>query len=122
MNSDKFDRTFWEFTNKPDKGKIVVFEQDGLVVGYAIIVFYWSNEYGGDFIELDELFTHEDYRGNGIATAFFEWLEQTWYQKAVALSIQVTPANDRANSFYQRLGFKTSLNRHLLKLLPPNAN
>ena len=122
MNAEKFDRTFWEFTNKPDKGRIVVFKRDNLVVGYAIIVFYWSNEYGGDFIEVDELFTHQDYRGNGIATAFFEWLEQTWHQKAVALSIQVTPANNRATYFYQRLGFKISLNRHLLKLLPLNVN
>jgi GNAT superfamily N-acetyltransferase len=122
MNAAKFDRTFWEFTNKSEKGRIVVFERDNLVVGYAIIVFYWSNEYGGDFIEVDELFTHEDYRGNGIATAFFEWLAQTWYQKAVALSIQVTPANDRANSFYQRLGFRISKNRHMMKLLPNKVN
>lgn len=127
MNAEKFDRTFWEFTNKPDKGRIIVFDRaernafdsrDNLVIGYAIIVFFWSNEYGGDFIEVDELFVHEDYRGHGIATTFFEWLEKTWHKKAIALSIQVTPANDRALTFYQRLGFDTSQNRHLRKLLP----
>jgi GNAT superfamily N-acetyltransferase len=89
---------------------------------YAIIVFYWSNEYGGDFIEVDELFVDKDYRGNEIATAFFEWLEQTWHQKAVALSIQVTPANDRALTFYKRIGFETSSNRHLMKLLSGNTH
>jgi GNAT superfamily N-acetyltransferase len=118
MTAEKFDRTFWEFTNKPDKGRIVVFDRDNLVVGYAIIVFYWSNEYGGDFIEVDELFVREADRCNGIATTFFDWLEQTWHEKAVALSIQTTPANDRVLTFYQRLGFKNSLNRHLIKLLP----
>jgi GNAT superfamily N-acetyltransferase len=122
MNAEKFERTFWEFTHKPTKGNIIVFDWDNLVVGYAIIVFYWSNEYGGDFIEVDELFTHEDYRGNGIATNFVAWLEQTWHQKAVALSIQVTPANDRAFAFYQRLGFKNSPNRHLMKLLPQQSS
>ena len=101
ITAEKFDRTFWEFTNKPDKGQIVVFSQGNLIVGYAIMVFYWSNEYGGDFIEIDELFIDEDYRGNGIATAFFEWLERSWHQQAIALSIQVTPANDLAHSFYQ---------------------
>jgi hypothetical protein len=42
MNAAKFDRTFWEFTNKPEKGRIVVFDRaerittgsrDNLVVG-----------------------------------------------------------------------------------------
>jgi GNAT superfamily N-acetyltransferase len=118
MTAEKFDRTFWEFTNKPEKGRIVVFERDNLVVGYAIIVFYWSNEYGGDFIEVDELFVREDDRCKGIATTFFDWLEKTWHKKIVALSLQTTPANDRALTFYQRLGFKNSLNRHSIKLLP----
>jgi GNAT superfamily N-acetyltransferase len=118
MTAEKFDRTFWEFTNKPDKGRIVVFDRANLVIGYAIIVFYWSNEYGGDFIEVDELFVRAEDRGNGIATTFFDWLEKTWHQKAVALSIQTTPANDRALTFYQRLDFQNSLNRHLIKLLP----
>ena len=122
MNVDKFDRTFWEFTSKPDKGQIVVFDLDDLVVGYAIIVFYWSNEYGGDLIEVDELFVRKADRGHRIATMFFEWLKQTWQQKAVALSIQVTPTNDLALNLYQRLGFETSKNRHLLKLLPPNTD
>jgi GNAT superfamily N-acetyltransferase len=118
MTAEKFDLTFWEFTNKPDKGRIVVFDRDNLVVGYAIIVFYWSNEYGGDFIEVDELFVRQDDRGKRIATTFFDWLEKTWDKKIVALSLQTTPANDRALTFYQRLGFKNSLNLHSIKLLP----
>jgi GNAT superfamily N-acetyltransferase len=118
MTAEKFDLTFWEFTNKPDKGRIVVFDRDNLVVGYALIVFYWSNEYGGDFIEVDELFVRQDDRGKRIATTFFDWLEKTWDKKIVALSLQTTPANDRALTFYQRLGFKNSLNLHSIKLLP----
>jgi GNAT superfamily N-acetyltransferase len=118
MTAEKFDLTFWEFTNKPDKGRIVVFDRDNLVVGYAIIVFYWSNEYGGDFIEVDELFVRQDDRGKRIATTFFDWLEKTWDKKIVALSLQTTPANDQALTFYQRLGFKNSLNLHSIKLLP----
>jgi GNAT superfamily N-acetyltransferase len=118
LNTEKLDRTFWEFTNKPDKGRIVVFDRDNLVVGYAIIVFYWSNEYGGDFIEVDELFVRAEDRCKGIATTFFDWLEKTWHRQAVALSLQTTPTNDRAFTFYQRLGFENSPNRHSIKLLP----
>ncbi|MBO3459501.1 GNAT family N-acetyltransferase [Aetokthonos hydrillicola Thurmond2011] len=117
MNSEKFHRTFKEFSNKPEKGLIIVFEQDNTVVGYAIVVFFWSNEYGGDFLEVDELFVQEDYRGNGIATAFFEWLEKTRSSSSIGLSLQATPSNDRAVAFYKRLGFRASSNRHLIKLL-----
>ncbi len=117
MTLPNIQATFWEFTNKPQKGRIVVFEMDNTVVGYAIVVFFWSNEYGGDFIEIDELFVQEDDRGNGIGTAFFEWIEKTWAKKAVALSLQATPSNERAVAFYQRRGFRASPNRHLMKLL-----
>jgi GNAT superfamily N-acetyltransferase len=115
MNAEKFDRTFQEFTNKPEKGRVIVFAREHLIVGYAIIVFFWSNEYGGDLIEVDELFVHQDYRGRGVATTFFGWLEKTWERKVVALALQVTPANDRAFNFYQRLGFESSCNHHLIK-------
>lgn len=117
MNSEKIQNTFREFTLKPEKGRIIVFDKDNVVIGYAILVFFWSNEYGGDVIEIDELFVQEDYRGCGVGTAFFQWLKETWSGKAVALSLQATASNDRAVAFYQRMGFRTSPNRHLMKLL-----
>jgi hypothetical protein len=46
MSIEKFHRTFWEFTNKPEKRRVVVFDRDNVIVGYAIIVFFWSNKYG----------------------------------------------------------------------------
>jgi GNAT superfamily N-acetyltransferase len=59
----------------------------------------------------------ENYRNRGIGRAFFQWLEETWSGKAVALSLQATPTNYSAVTFYKRLGFEASPNRHLMKLL-----
>lgn len=121
MTKAKIQKTFREFTHKPDKGRIIVFDRDNTVVGYAIVVFFWSNEYGGDFVEVDELFVQKDYRGSGIGTAFFQWLEKTWGTSSVALSLQAAPSNERVVAFYERIGFRASPNHHLMKLLSPKV-
>jgi GNAT superfamily N-acetyltransferase len=69
-------RTFEEFETHPEKGRILVFETDAGLVGYAILVFFWSNEFGSDVIEIDELFVQEEYRGRGISTAFLVGLRK----------------------------------------------
>lgn len=47
MNPAKILNTFREFASKPEKGQIIVFDLSNKVVGYAILVLFWSNEYGG---------------------------------------------------------------------------
>ena len=116
MTSKNIQKTFQEFTLRPEKGHIIVFEIDNTVIGYAILVCFWSKEFGGDFIEIDELFVQEDYRNLGIAQTFFQLLEETWRGKAVALSLQATPNNERAIALYQRIGFSVSKNLHFIKL------
>lgn len=117
MTPEKAQSTFQEFSLRPDKGRIIVFEMAGVLVGYAILVFFWSNEFGGDFVEVDELFVAPSYRSRGIGSAFFQWLEAEFQKKAVAFGLQVALANDRAFKLYQRMGFDLSPNRHLWKLL-----
>ncbi|MBR8833038.1 MAG: GNAT family N-acetyltransferase [Stigonema ocellatum SAG 48.90 = DSM 106950] len=119
MTPKKIQNTFEEFILRPEKGRIIVFDIDKTVVGYAILVFFWSNEFGGDVIEVDELFVQEDYRNRGIGKIFFQWLQETWHSKAVALALQTTPTNKRAMAFYQRLGFSLSKNFHLIKVIKP---
>jgi GNAT superfamily N-acetyltransferase len=118
MTPEKIQNTFRELTQKPDKGQIIVFEIAQTVVGYAILIFFWSNEFGGNFVEIDELFVQKNYRNQGIAKTFFQWLEATWRGQAVALSLQTTPTNDRAIAVYHRLGFAISQNVYLLKMMP----
>jgi GNAT superfamily N-acetyltransferase len=116
MTSSKIRSTFKEFTLRPEKGRIIAFEMDNTVVGYAILVFFWSNEFGGDFIEVDELFVQEGYRNRGIGKMFFHWLEETWCGKAVGLALQTPPSNERAIAFYKRMGFSVSKNLHFMKV------
>ena len=42
--------------------KILLFKQHRKIIGYALLINYWSNEYGGDIVYVDELFVKESYR------------------------------------------------------------
>lgn len=109
--------TFQEFSMKPEKGQIIVFDVNHTVIGYAILVFFWSNEYGGNFIDIDELFVQEDHRNCGIGSLFFQWLEAIWQERAVAFSLQATLKNDGAIAFYRRIGFSESPSVHFIKTM-----
>ncbi len=107
--------TFNEFERHPEKGGIRMFEQDGKVAGYAVLVWFWSNEYGGNKIIVDEIYVLSEYRGKGISTAFFQFLTTHFGALAVALELEVTPGNAAARRLYERLGFRKAKNDYLVK-------
>jgi hypothetical protein len=48
MTPEKARRTVAMLTQCPQRGRILLFEIDTTIAGYAILINYWSNEYGGD--------------------------------------------------------------------------
>lgn len=111
--------TYRSLSAKPEKGRLVVFEQDGKLVGYAILIFFFSSEFGGDIIDVDEVLVTEEARGKGIGTSFFEWIGKT-YKRAVGWSLQVRPGNKKARKLYESVGFLTSANLHLYNIFAWN--
>jgi GNAT superfamily N-acetyltransferase len=111
--------TYRSLSAKPDKGRLVVFESGGELVGYAILIFFFSSEFGGDIIDIDEILVTEAARGKGVGNSFFEWISKT-YKKAVGWSLQVRPGNKRARKLYESLGFLTSANLHLYNIFEWN--
>lgn len=61
-------RTLVELSANPVRGQAVVLEYDGMVCGYALLISYWSNEFGGEICSIDELFVEPSLRGKGFAT------------------------------------------------------
>jgi len=106
--------TYLEFLNHPDKGRLIAFEKDGMVAGYAIIVFFWSNEYGSNLVEIDELFVDGHFRGGGLGTKFFSWLQVTFGSVSAGWTLQVARSNSAAIKLYDSLGFKNSRNQHMI--------
>lgn len=113
MNEEKIRRTIEETKVHPDKVGIYMFKNQRENIGYAILVHCWSNEYGGNIVNIDELYVTEAYRSKGVATGFIEFAGRL--EKTVALQLEVTPSNQRALTYYERMGFAPSANTHLLR-------
>lgn len=112
MNSNKIDRTIDALYNNPDKGEILVLELNGEIVGYSIVVFQWSNEYGGDVVNIDELYVKPSFRSMGIGTDFIKYLMEKYQDNLIVL--EVTPSNNRAYDYYSILGFEDVVNKHMI--------
>jgi ribosomal protein S18 acetylase RimI-like enzyme len=98
----------------PNKGKIVVFEVNQQIIGYAVLVWVWTNEFGSDILWIDEIAIEERNRGKGIGKKFFSWL-QTEYGNSPAFSLLVSDYNHKAKKLYQEIGFK-QVQTQMLKL------
>jgi ribosomal protein S18 acetylase RimI-like enzyme len=90
----------------PSVGQIVVFYEGSQVRGYALLVPYWSNEFGGRLLFVDELFVASGFRGRGIGRSFFRHLEEDRPFGPVALGLAVNPGNTGARRLYGSLGFE----------------
>jgi GNAT superfamily N-acetyltransferase len=114
MTEQKIQLTFEMLERHPDYGRILVFEQKGQIIGYAILINFWSNEYGGIVVTIDELFVISAFRNRGIGRAFISHLIATRYGSFVALKLEVLPYNTRALKLYQSLGFTQADRHHLV--------
>ena len=114
ITDEKIAHTFEEFSAHPQKGSIVVIKDEGAAVGYAILVNFWSNEAGGNILDIDELFVEEEARGKGIASSFITSVIESRVNDCVAVELGVINGNERAQKLYERLGFRLSSNRRLI--------
>jgi len=114
-------RTLAKLREEPLRGSAVVFEVDGRLAGYALLISFWSNEMGGEVCNIDELYVDERVRGRGLATELIEGLargeESLWRGQPVALALEVSAQNERARALYARLGFLGS-NLAMFRRLP----
>lgn len=113
MSDEKMDRTLGFLTSHPDMGEILLFRLADEIIGYAILIRYWSNEYGGIMLSVDELYIKEAHRGQGYGTLFFEQIFERVPSECHCIFLEVWPTNTRALRFYEKLGFRVSVNREL---------
>ena len=91
-----------------EKGTVFVFESGNRIVGYAILIVYWSNEWGGNILYLDELYIVPEERGKGIAGDFMDLLVKIAPKDTVLLQLEVDAANKGLVKFYKRHGFEAT--------------
>ena len=80
-----------------------VLEADGRIVGYAMLAKSYSTEYGKRCIWIEDLYLLPDYRGLGIGSAFFAFVEKCYPDSL--LRLEVEEENTRARHVYEKCGF-----------------
>lgn len=117
MKPHKIDATIEYLTRNPDKGSIILFLRHDTVVGYSILIPYWSNEYGGQILFVDELFIKEEYRNQKVGSHFLQYLFQNKAHGFKAILLEVFPSNTQAYNFYTRNGFEPNAGKFMRHVL-----
>ncbi|MDP3971119.1 MAG: GNAT family N-acetyltransferase [bacterium] len=113
-NIRKIRKTFRHLQNSR-RGEIIVAKMNNKVVAYSILANYWSNEYGGNILHIDELYVAADYRSHGIGTRMLKYIKKEYGQDAKALMLEVIPSNTRAEHLYNKMGFKPVRNKFFIQ-------
>ena len=110
-------RTLAELMVNPVRGAAAVLELNGWTCGYALLISFWSNEFGGETCAIDELYVEPEFRGRGFATQLIQNLasgdSRIWPRRATMISVEAYRTNPRAKALYERLGFEASPNHFL---------
>ena len=90
----------------------MVLEDANVVIGYALLISFWSNELGGEVCTVDELYVAPAARNCGHGGSLFTLLSSGELSISntpiVALTIETTPSNAPARRLYERHGFSGS--------------
>ena len=77
-------------------GRLLVIELDGELVGYAVVGFGFSLEFGGRDALLDEFYLRKSFRGRGIGSAVLQSVEELCRAKGIlAIHLEADYVNAR---------------------------
>ena len=106
---------FQEFISNEHLGKSWLMYSKNEIVGYIILTFIFSFEYGGKIAFVDELFIKETARGKGIGKEAIQFIQREVPKLSLKLLyLEVEPHNENAQKLYLAHDFEFH-NRKLMK-------
>lgn len=106
---------FQEFISNENLGKSWLMYSENEIVGYIILTFIFSFEYGGKIAFVDELFIKETARGKGIGKEAIQFIQAEVPKLSLKLLyLEVEPHNENAQKLYLAHDFEFH-NRKLMK-------
>jgi len=106
---------FQEFISNEHLGKSWLIYSENEIVGYIILTFIFSFEYGGKIAFVDELFIKETARGKGIGKEAIQFIQREVPKLSLKLLyLEVEPHNENAQKLYLAHDFEFH-NRKLMK-------
>lgn len=107
---------------RPQRGRFVVAEVDGALVGFAALSYLWTLERGGRAAWLDELYVLPEQRGRGLGQRLLDAaLAAAAADGATAVDLEIEAGHERVESLYRRNGFHPEARRHWARPLAPRA-
>lgn len=105
IDDSKISNTIHELTKHKEKGKIFIFKSEEKLIGYSILINYWSNEYGGNILVIDEIYILPKYRQKGYGKTFLKHLIKENNKTSKGIQLEVGKKNKKAYQLYKNFGF-----------------
>jgi len=104
----------------PQHGRMMLLERGGERVGYFVVGFCFSLEFGGRFGLLDELYVLPAHRGGGVGKRALDEVESLCVAQGLGcVRLEVSDGNDLAREIYLRRGYTMHPRRLMTKWLRP---
>ena len=100
--------TFRELQLHKDRGTLFVFEQGLVLVGYAILIYFWSNRLGGIALVVDEMYVDPNRGDPALPADFLQLLARVAPPDVRAIRIAAEARDRRSHGELRRLGFRDS--------------
>ena len=81
-----------------------IFEHEKEILGYGMIAKSFSTEFGKPCIWVEDLYLKEEYRGRGVGSNFFAYLEKLYPNTIMRLEVEED--NTRAVAVYKKNGYE----------------
>ena len=102
------------FILDPGLGALWTIRSGGITIGYLVLAFGFSFEYGGRDAFIDELYLKEEFRQQGIGRAALEFAERQAKELQVnVIHLEMEKSNKNAGKLYRNMGY-TDQDRNLL--------
>lgn len=80
-----------------------IFSEDNKILGYSMLAKSFSTEFGKECIWIEDIYLNKDSRGKGIASKFFNFLEEKYPNHLKRLEVEED--NETAVKLYKKMGF-----------------
>jgi GNAT superfamily N-acetyltransferase len=99
-------RVYQRIIASPDLGAILVAESDGQVCGFIYAAHEWRSEYGGETLDLVEMFVEQAWRKRGVGRMLLEGMVAHARERGIRrFTSQVHPGNAAIERALDSCGF-----------------
>ncbi len=112
-----FEQTFALAIEGSPYVRVLMLLADETPAGFAILSLTHSNEAGGLCVQIEDLMVKSEFRGHGLGSEFFRFLEAA-YPHAARFRLEVMEDNAGAIRLYERQGFVQITYRQMIKERP----